>query len=372
MKVPFFDATRILSQRHEPTREQLKDGRVHTQWTTISEAYEAACSRVIRSGRYILGSEVEAFEREAATYLGAPHAVAVSSGTDALILALRCLDVGPGCTVAVPAFTFIATAEAVVRVGAKPVFVDADERGMMNPHAALRTPCHAAIAVDLFGCAARARKLEQCANVPVITDKAQAFGSDRGVPSTLSTHSFYPTKNLPGLGDGGLVTTHDQRLADQLRSLRNHGQTTRGVHGEIGGNHRLDEIQAACLRVGLQHITEWLAMRKRTATRYDEGLVGLPIGLPWRYPGETWNQYVVQCNRRDELRAHLTAQGIGCDVYYPHALPHQPCFAHLGHKLGDFPMAERLARESLALPIFPGITDAEADAVIAGVRGFAW
>lgn len=361
--VPFFDASRILSQRHDATH-------------TIGEAYEAACARVIRSGRYILGPEVEAFECEAAAYLGAPYAVAVSSGTDALILALRCLDIGPGDDVLVPAFTFIATAEAVARVGARPVFVDVTPSGLMDldrakPHA--DSPVfEAAIVVDLFGRDSHGNHIEERTGGYVITDRAQSFGSARGSGATLATHSFYPTKNLSGLGDGGLVTTHDPRIAERLRSLRNHGQTTRGVHGEIGGNHRLDEIQAACLRVGLRHVDEWLSQRAATAARYTEALAGLPLVLPWRSTGETWNQYVIQTPRRDELRLHLAALGIGCDVYYPHALPHQPCFAFLGHHMGDFPVAERLARESLALPIFPGITAAEIASVVSAVRGFPW
>jgi dTDP-4-amino-4,6-dideoxygalactose transaminase len=372
--VPFFDATRILDMRHD-------------DWTILA-AYARATTRVIASGRYILGPEVEAFEREAAAYLGAPHAVACSSGTDALVLALRCLDVGPGDEVVVPAFTFIATAEAVARVGARPVFADVDDGGLVAPPSSFRASKHyrraqdrlglarrGAIGVDLFGRSTRGRDLAKCANVDTIADQAQAFGPGASVGAPFETHSFYPTKNLPGLGDGGLVAIHSAHFADKLRALRNHGQTTRGVHEVIGGNHRLDEIQAACLRIGLQHVDEWLAMRAATAGYYTEALAPLlsrGFTLPTRHPGETWNQYVIRCPRgqRDALRAHLTERGIGCDVYYPHALPHQPCFAYLGHRRGEFPMAEALAAETLALPIFPGLTEAERERVVRAVVGF--
>lgn len=363
--VPFFDSRRILDMPHRGGSIGGLD---------IGEAYARAAERVIASGRYILGPEVEAFEREAAAYLGAPHAVAVSSGTDALILALRCLDVGPeNGVVMVPAFTFVATAEAVVRVSGRPWFLDVDESGRIDMECVVGG--HAAIVVDLFGRAAQRGYIEERVGVPVIVDQAQAFGPGASAGALLGTHSFYPTKNLPGLGDGGLVTTTDAALADKLRALRNHGQTTRGVHRFIGGNHRLDEIQAACLRIGLQHVDEWLATRAATAGYYTEALAPLlsrGFTLPMRHPGETWNQYVIRCPRgqRDALRAHLTERGIGCDVYYPVALPHQPCFAYLGHRRGEFPMAEALAAETLALPIFPGLTEAERERVARAVLAF--
>lgn len=367
MKVPFFDATDI--------DRSLRDDLL------------AACQRVIVSGAYILGPEVEAFEQEAAAYLGARHAIGVSSGTDALIVALLALGIGPGDEMIVPAYTFVATASAVVRVGARPVFVDVDAATLTIDaslvEAEIRTSAtkpKAIIPVHLFGrCAPMINLVEAVGwDMPLIEDAAQMFAGGTGL-GALACHSFYPTKNLGGFGDGGLVTTDDDRLAERARMLRGHGSRERYRHEEIGGNYRLDELQAALLRVKMRRVDAALAARQEHAMAYETrltvgwgiGLEGSPVSLPPR--GGTFNQYVIRVRgdgARDRLRAHLAARGVGTEVYYPVPLHLQPCFAGLGYRAGDFPVAERAARETLALPIFPELTDDEIAYVVEQIAAF--
>ena len=339
----------------------------------------AAFTRVLESGRYILGPEVEAFEQEMADYLGAAHAIGVSSGTDALLVALMALDVGPGDEVIVPTYTFFATAGAVSRLGATPVFVDVEEDGFnLDPSAVAarvgpRTT--AIVPVHLFGRPARMAPLRSL-GVPLVEDAAQSLGATiDGAPSgtlgALGCFSFFPSKNLGGFGDGGLVSTNDAALAARVRRLRAHGAEPKYVHAEIGGNFRLDTLQAALLRVKLPHLGRALARRRAHAAAYAAALEGVP-GLirPSDDPGHGWNQYVVRIldGRRAVVQRALAQRGIATAVYYPAPLHVQACFASLGHARGDFPIAERLAEETLALPIFPELTEAERAEVVTALR----
>jgi dTDP-4-amino-4,6-dideoxygalactose transaminase len=345
-----------------------------------------ACKTVLRRGSYILGPEVEAFEQEAAAYLGARHAVGVSSGTDALIVALLALGIGPGDEVLVPAYTFVATASAVVRVGARPVFVDVEPDTLCIDREFARDwglaqwrRTKAIVQVHLFGRRTALRTgfpSGDYGKIPVIDDAAQAFRArtlDNGI---VSCHSFYPTKNLGGFGDGGMVTTDDDALAERARMLRGHGSRERYRHEEIGGNFRLDELQAALLRVKLRHVDAALEARALHAATYH-ALIGDQVGdriVRPPIPSDTWNQYVIRVHgegARDRLRAHLAERGVGTEVYYPTPLHLQPCFAFLGYRVGDFPVAEAAARETLALPIFPELTSDEIAYVVEQIAAFS-
>lgn len=354
MRVPFFDARRG-DAAHE-------------------EDLLFACKSVLRRGSYILGPEVEAFEREAAAHLGARHAAGVSSGTDALIVALLALGIGPHDEVIVPAYTFVATASAVVRVGARPVFVDVEPDTLCidvdQAERAITDDTAAIVPVHLFGRACAPGLVRMAADTErlnIIEDAAQAFGAAHVGHGAMACHSFYPTKNLGGLGDGGLVTTDDDRLAERLRMLRGHGSRERYRHDEIGGNFRLDELQAAMLRVKLPRLNEGLKARAEHAAQYSDELRSAGVAAPAGHgytislppSGDTsWNQYVIRISdgQRDALRAHLAERGVGTEVYYPTPLHLQPCFAGLGYRPGDFPVAEQAAHETMALPIFPGLT----------------
>ncbi|HJL14882.1 MAG TPA: DegT/DnrJ/EryC1/StrS family aminotransferase [Sandaracinaceae bacterium LLY-WYZ-13_1] len=362
----------------------------------------AAFRRVLESGRYILGPEVEAFERECAGYVGAAHAIGVSSGTDALLVALMALDVGPGDEVICPTYTFFATAGAIWRLGATPVFVDSQPRcfGLDPAQLAERRTARtkAIVPVHLFGqCAAMDALREAAGEVPIVEDAAQALGASwrgtmAGALGTLGCFSFFPSKNLGGFGDGGLVTTDDDALAARVRRLRVHGAEPKYVHAEVGGNFRLDALQAALLRVKLPRLEDAIHRRRAHAWAYAEAFVQLGIGAPAPGPGcrtacgvadptdapvllptacdqgHSFNQYVVRIpGRRDAVRARLAEQGIGTAVYYPTPLHAQACFAPLGHAPGDFPVAERLAEESLALPIFPELGAHERDRVVEAI-----
>jgi dTDP-4-amino-4,6-dideoxygalactose transaminase len=345
-----------------------------------------AFERVLDGGQYILGDEVAAFERAAAAYCQLPYAVGTSSGTDALLLALMGLDIGPGDDVLCPTFTFFATAGSIARLGARPVFVDCCPGcyNMLPREAATRrTPnVRAVMPVHLFGQLADMAALMPWAKahgLAVVEDAAQALGasSPAGVAGSIGTagcFSFFPSKNLGALGDAGLVTTHDPQLADRLTVLRVHGGRPKYVHATLGGNFRIDALQAAMLQVKLLHLDAASAARAAHAARYDalfaaSGLAdtqpclceaeasGAPavLGLPVRRPGRhIYNQYILRigAGRRDAVRAGLAAAGIGTEIYYPRPLHLQPCFAHLGYRPGDFPHAEAAAQQTLALPIF--------------------
>jgi dTDP-4-amino-4,6-dideoxygalactose transaminase len=321
---------------------------------------EAAVARVIASGRFIGGPEVEAFEAELAAEVGARRAIGVSSGTDALLVTLMALGVGAGDEVVTTPLTFFATAGAIARLGARPVFADVDDASLnLDPHAAaaaVGARTRAVIPVHLFGRPAALPRV----SAPVIDDAAQAIGAApvRGAAATLS---FFPTKNLGALGDAGAVLTDDPALAEKIARLRSHGARERHHHDEIGGNFRLDAIQAAVLRAKLPHLAAWTAARRAAAARYLALLAAakLPpeLHVPAADPAHVWHHFVIRAPRRAALRAHLTAAGVGTEIYYPVPLHLQPAFAHLGYRSGSFPIAERAATEVLALPMYPSLTE---------------
>jgi len=352
----------------------------------------AAAVRVLTSGRFIAGAETEAFEREAAAALSIPHAVGVSSGTDGLLAALMACGVGPGDEVVTSPFSFFASVGAILRLGATPVFADVDPATLnLDPTAAatrLGPKTRAALVVHLFGRAAPLDGLDAaCAalDIPIIEDAAQAIGaradrSPSGRPSgalgRAAVISFFPSKNLGGFGDGGMVLTTDADFAARIRVLRVHGATAKNRHEVLGGNFRLDELKAALLRVKLPHLPRWTERRRQIADHYRQRLSAVAdagaIELPPPDPGSVWNQFVLRIRdrARDPLRQHLAARGIATAVYYPTPLHLQPALAHLGLRAGAFPQAERAAREALALPIYPELPLAAADRVAATVAAF--
>jgi dTDP-4-amino-4,6-dideoxygalactose transaminase len=353
----------------------------------LAAELEAAARRVLASGSFILGAEVAAFEREAAAAFGAAHAVGVSSGTDALLVILTAAGVGPGDEVVTTPFSFFATAGAIARVGARPVFADVDVETLnLDGEAAcarLGPRTRAVLVVHLFGRVAfDARLTAACADagVALLEDAAQAAGAYAvtggarrpvGSLGRAAALSFFPSKNLGACGDAGLVLTGDAALAERARSLRSHGARGKHHHVEIGGNFRLDEIQAAFLRAKLPHLPRWNERRRAIAARYRAALDGLPLALPPADPGCVWHQFVVRVpGRRDQLAAHLGARGVATAIYYPRPLHLQPALAWLGHRPGDFPRAEQAAREVLALPMHAQLTDEAVDRVSDAVRGF--
>ncbi len=342
----------------------------------LREEFLEAMAAVIDSGRFLHGPEVKQLEESVAALSGARHAIGCASGSDALLLALMALDIRCGDEVIVPSFTFFATASAVWRLGAKPVFVDIDPQTFnLDPLAVSRaiTPAtKAIIPVHLFGQSADMDPLLAIARhtgVAVIEDAAQAIGAaykGHGVGSlgTIGCFSFYPTKNLGGFGDGGLLTTNDDRLAERLRLFAAHGMNPRYYHQVVGINSRLDTLQAAILNVKLRHLETWTAAREANAARYFQmfqraGLsekLGLPTAaVPGRH---VWNQFTVRVTggQRDAVRGQLAQRGIGSEIYYPVPLHLQQCFAPLGGKVGDLPHTERAAQEVLSLPIYPELT----------------
>lgn len=345
------------------------------QYEAIGADVQVAVLRVLESQHFILGPEVDSFEKEIAAHIGTRHAIGVSSGTDALLAALMALDIGQGDEVVTTPYTFFATAGAVSRLGATPVFVDIDPVSFnLDPdllEASITPRTRAIIAVHLFGqCLDMDRVLAvaQNASIPVIEDAAQAIGAthhgkNAGTMSELGCFSFFPSKNLGGIGDGGLVTTDDPDLAYRLRILRNHGAHPKYTHHVIGGNFRLDAINAAVLRVKLPHLPRWAEGRRGLAGRYDElitgtGLVGEDgpiLALPRTAPGagHVFNQYVIRVQRREELREHMQQAGVSTAVYYPSPLHLQPCFRDLGYDRGSLPQSELASEQSLALPCYP-------------------
>lgn len=323
-----------------------------------------AMERVIRSQRFILGEEVAAFEREVASYLGVSHAVGVSSGTDALTIALVALGIGPGDEVVTTPFTFFATTGAILRAGARPVFADIEAHGFnldAERVARVITPrTKAILPVHLFGQAADLRELGAF-GVPVIEDAAQALGATYqgrrvGGIGALGCVSFFPTKNLGAFGDGGLVVTNDEQLAALARSLRSHGFGAKHFSERLGGNYRLDALQAAVLRVKLPHLERFNALRRSHAEHYRAALGGsAQFSLPLELPGRThvYNQFVIRARDRASVVARLLERGVRTEHYYPHPIHLQGACAQLGYAPGDFPEAEAAAREAIALPIFP-------------------
>jgi dTDP-4-amino-4,6-dideoxygalactose transaminase len=358
------------------------------QFATIREELMAAATRVLESQHFILGPEVEALEREAAQYVGAKFAIACGSGSDALLLAQMALGIEPNDEIITTPFTFGATAGSIARLGARPVFVDIrsdtfniDERqieGAITPRTRAIMPVH------LFGLPANMDailKLAEKHHLAVIEDAAQAIGArweQRGVGSlgTLGCFSFFPSKNLGGAGDGGMVTTNDGQLAERLRTLRVHGCREKYHYELLGINSRLDALQAALLRVKLRHLDEWTDQRRRNALRYRELFakheLAQRLALPYcNHPkGHVYNQYSIRALRRNELRAHLQNQGIPSEVYYPSPLHLEPAFAYLSYRAGDFPNAEAASQEALSLPIYPELPLKDQCAVAASIAQF--
>jgi len=351
-------------------------------------AIDDAVARVLSGGRYVLGPETEAFEREFAAYLGLPHAIGVANGTDALHVALRALGAGPGDEVVTVAHTAVATVSAIELAGASPVLVDIDPDtyniDVVGAARACTTRTRALMPVHLFGQAADMSAVLALADeygLQVIEDAAQAIGAgDHGGKvggiGNLGCFSFFPSKNLGGFGDAGLVTTNDDALAHKVRLIRNHGMEPKYYHSVIGGNFRIDAIQAAVLRVKLPHLPAWTEGRRRNAARYrtlfaEAGLVGT-VGLPKEWPDRyhIYNQFVIRAPKRDALKSHLDAAGIGTEIYYPVPFHQQACFASLGYKTGDFPHAERAAAEVLALPIYPELTVEQQTRVVEQIAAF--
>ena len=340
------------------------------QYQHIREEILAAIGRVLDSQKFILGEEVEKLEAELAPYCGSGHAVGCASGSDALLLSLMSLGIGPGDEVLTVPYTFFATAGSISQVGAVPIFADIEE-GTFNldvQRAAEALEAHpkirAVIVVHLFGGCADTDPILQTAaerGIPVIEDAAQSIGAEykgrrAGGMGRIGCFSFYPTKNLGGYGDGGLVTTNDVELAAKVAALRSHGSTTKYIHPWIGVNSHMDAIQAAVLRVKLRYLDNWSDGRARNAALYRAGLarVGAPVIAPEPAEYQTrhiYNQFVIRAPRRDELQSYLKQQGVGTEVYYPLPLHLQPCYGFLGRTIGDFPVSERLAGEALALPI---------------------
>ena len=336
------------------------------QHMALQEEIEAAARRVLRSGRYVLGPEVEALEGEVGAMLDLGHVVSCASGTDALSLALRALDVGPGDEVLVPAFTFAAPAEAAALTGARPVFVDIDpDTFLIDPEScrnAITDRTRAAIVVHLFGRPANVAAIRDAVGpeVAIVEDCAQSFGAKTagraaGTFGQAASFSFFPSKNLGACGDGGAVTTGDPDLAERLRALRNHGSRQPYHHETLGLNSRLDEIQAAILRVKLPHVTQWNDKRRRIAERYNEQLLRQEeVRAPEGVEGHVWHQYTLLSPHRDAIRKHLAENGVESRIYYPIPLHRQEAYARWSSG-NPLPGAELACRRCLSLPMFPGL-----------------
>lgn len=369
MKVPLLD----LAEQNAALRPEI----------------EAALGRVLDTNGFILGSEVSALETELAEYCGVKHAIACASGTDALILALMAFDIGPGDEVISTPYSFFASTSSIARLYATPKFVDIDPGSynldVSKLEAAITKNTKAIMPIHLFGQCAEMDAIVEIAGrhgVPVVEDAAQAIGAEdagrrAGSMGAVGCFSFYPSKNLGGMGDGGFMTTDDDDLAHKLKALRVHGSFERYHHKWVGLNSRLDGFQGAVLRVKLPHLDAWSDARKRNAERYRElfAASGLTdkIGPPFERENvrHIYNQYVIRVPEgRDSLRKHLTDKGIGTDVYYPVSLHLQECFGYLGHREGDFPESERASRETLALPIYPEMRADQQEFVVEQIRSF--
>lgn len=343
------------------------------QYAKIKPELDEAVLRVLASGRHVMGPELEAFEAELASYLGLPHAVAVSSGTDALLAAAMAVGIGPGDEVVTPAYSFFATPETAVRLGARPVFCDIEEGGFnADPNDFLgkigkKTRC--LLPVHLFGVQADVKPLV-ATGLPVIEDAAQTLAAGIGQLGTCATLSFFPSKNLGAAGDGGAVVMRDPQLFDRVQVMRQHGSRPKYVHHLWGGNFRMDPMQAAVLRVKLGYLPGWNEARRHNALRYGAQLSDTPLLLPKDRPGHVWHHYVIRAPRRDQLKSFLAERQIDSEVYYPLALHMQPCFAHFGCKEGDCPRAEAAAREALAIPVHPDLSADQVDFVAESIRDF--
>lgn len=372
MKVPLFDLMR--------------------QYKNLREEMLKSIDEVISAGRVILGPNVEKIEKRIAEYVGVKHAIGVASGSDALVLALRAMGIKEGDHVVTTPYTFFATASAITRVGATPVFVDVDENtfniSLDEVRKILETDekIKAVIPVHLFGKSVDMQRLKEiCApyGVKILEDAAQSLGSEytiggkrmkTGAIGDAGILSFFPTKNLGAYGDAGMVLTNSNELAEKVRMLRVHGSKKKYVHEEIGYNSRMDELQATILNVKFPHLKEWIEKRVKVAKNYAELFEKYEVDV--EYPqvfedkSHVYHQYVVKVKNRDKLREYLTSQGVGTSVYYPTPLHLQKCFAYLGYKGGDLPVSEKLSELALALPIFPEITYEEQEHVVKKIKEF--
>lgn len=369
MRVPLLD----LSEQNAALRPEI----------------EAAIGRVLDTNGFILGNEVAALEKELAAYCGTNHAIGCASGSDALLLALTALDVGPGDEVITTPYSFFATVSSITRLGAKPVFVDIDPKtynlDVSQIESKITERTKAIEPVHLYGQCTDMESLGEISRkhgVPIVEDAAQAIGAEEdgkraGSMGEIGCFSFYPSKNLGGMGDGGFMTTNDDALAHKLSALRVHGSEERYYHKWVGLNSRLDGFQGATLRVKLPHLDSWSDRRKQNADRYrelftDAGLTE-QIAIPYERENgrHIYNQYVIRVpNRRDALKQFLTENEIGTDIYYPVSLHLQECFAYLGYREGDFPESERASRETLALPIFPELKPEQQEYVVEKIAEF--
>jgi dTDP-4-amino-4,6-dideoxygalactose transaminase len=368
-KVPLLD----LQAQHHQIRDEVLE----------------AVVRVVDSQKFILGEDVEKLEQEVAAYCGCHYAVGCANGSDALVLALMALNIGPGDEVLTTPYSFFATAGAISRVGAVPVFADVEHATFnidvdrMKSTLSARPNVRAVIPVHLFGGCADMDPIMALAaerGISVVEDAAQAIGAEYkgrrgGSIGQIGCFSFFPSKNLGGYGDGGIVTTNDPALAERLAALRTHGSKKKYVHDWIGFNSRLDTLQAAVLRVKLPRLDRWTEGRRRNADLYRARLarLSIPVTPATAAPYQTrhiYNQFVIRAERRDALQAHLKEHGVGSEVYYPLPLHLQPCYAFLGYRAGDFPVSERLAEESLALPIYPELEPEDIDYVCRAIQDF--
>jgi dTDP-4-amino-4,6-dideoxygalactose transaminase len=360
---------------------------LRAQHATIRDQVVAEMMRVVDAQTFILGEPVVRLEQQVAALSRTKHAIGCASGTDALLLAMKALDIGRGDEVITTPFTFFATAGTIHNVGARPVFVDIEPKTFnIDPSAAkaaVSSKTRAVIPVDLFGQMAAIERIHDLMpDVPIIEDAAQSIGARRGVDgverlageaATIGTFSFFPSKNLGAYGDGGMMVTQDDALAERLRRLRVHGGLKTYYHDEVGFNSRLDTLQAAVLLAKLPHLAGWSDKRRANAAYYDAAFAGLDaVVTPFVDPSNVsiFNQYTLRCERRDELKAFLAEKGIGHSIYYPLPLHLQPCFAYLGYRKGACPESERAADEVISLPIYPELTRAQQDEVIAAVRAF--
>ena len=356
------------------------------QYAAIGAEIREVVDRVLASQQLVLGKEGAALEKELAAFCGVSHGVGVASGTDALILALRACDVYAGDDVLIPTLTFVATASAVNVLGAKPVFADVDCITLNLDPADVRrritAKTKAIIAVHLHGLSAdmdALREIAQKRKVPLVEDNAQAIGASykgrrTGSLADIACISFYPTKNLGAAGDGGMIVTDSAKYDSRLRTLRNHGQASRYVSTEPGWNSRLDEIQAAILRVKLRHLPNWQKARQVNAAKYSSLLANVKgVRTPVIAEGyeHVFHQYTIRSDRRDDLQKFLTDRKIGTQIYYPIPLHLQPLYASLGHKAGDFPNAEHAAGEILSLPMYPELTEEKIERVAATISEFS-
>jgi len=360
---------------------------LRAQHTAIRDVVVEKMMKVVDSQLFILGAAVEELEKQVAELSHTKHAIGCANGTDAILLAMRALDIGRGDEVITTPFTFFATAGTIHNVGATPVFVDIDPKTFnISPEAiakAITPKTKAIIPVDLFGAMAPIEEVQRVAKgLPVIEDAAQTIGASRmidgvkrmaGEVATIGTFSFFPSKNLGGYGDGGMIVTQDDKIAARLKRLRVHGGATQYFHDEVGYNSRLDALQAAVLSAKLPYLAGWSAKRRANAAFYDKALAGI-AGLTTPYIAKEnesiYNQYTVRVERRDELQAYLKEKNVGSAIYYPLPLHLQPCFSYLGYKKGSVPEAEKASAQVLSLPIFPELTQAQLDEVAGTVRAF--